>query len=190
MPLPTPIPRLLLTGAAGALGRVLRPALKPHATILRVSDRAPLGDAVPGEETIACDLADAAAVRALLTNVDAVVHMGGFATDGPMATIFASNIVGVQNLYEAARVNRVKRIVFASSNHVIGFYPRSQKIDTEAAPRPDSYYGVSKAFGEDLSRYYFDRCGIETVCLRIGSARAAPTDRRMLATWLSLIGPH
>jgi len=177
--------RLLLTGAAGGLGRVLRPRLKAHCKVLRVSDIAELDAAGTGEEVVPAALEDAAAVRALLEGVDAVVHLGGVSVEGPFEPILQANIVGVYNLYEAARIHRVARVVFASSNHVTGFYRQDEVIDARAPMRPDGYYGISKAFGENLSRFYFDRYGIETVCLRIGSSFPEPKDRRMLATWLS-----
>ncbi len=177
--------RLLLTGAGGALGRELRRRLKPHCEALRLSDIVDLGAAAAGEELVPARLEDAGAVLALLQGVDAVVHLGGASTERPWSTILPANIVGVVNLYEAARQQGVRRIVFASSNHVTGFYRQDEVIDTRAPPRPDGLYGLSKAFGENLARLYFDRHGIETVCLRIGSAFAEPQDRRMLATWLS-----
>lgn len=182
--------RLLLTGAAGALGRALRPRLKANCAVLRLSDRVGLGDAGAHEELVLADLSDADAVQAMVAGVDAIVHLGGMSVDGPFQPILQANIVGVYHLYEAARQHGVKRVVFASSNHVTGFYPQSQIIGAGQPARPDSLYGVSKAFGEDLSRYYFDRCGIETACLRIGSAVAQPLDRRMLSTWLSLDDLH
>jgi uronate dehydrogenase len=177
--------RLLLTGAAGGLGRELRPRLKAHCDTLRVSDVAELGDAAMGEEVVPARLEDKATVYALLQDVSAVVHLGGVSTEQPFEPILAANIVGVYHLYEAARLQRVKRIVFASSNHVTGFYRQDEVLGTDAAPRPDGLYGVSKAFGENLSRFYWDRHRIETVCLRIGSSFPEPKDRRMLATWLS-----
>ena len=177
--------RLLLTGAAGGLGRELRPRLKRRCATLRVSDIADLGAAAPGEELVHAALEDAGAVDRLLAGVDAVVHLGGVSVEGPFEPILQANIVGVYNLYEAARRQRVRRIVYASSNHVTGFYRQDEVIDAHAPQRPDGYYGVSKAFGENLSRFYFDRYGIETVCLRIGSSYPEPKNRRMLATWLS-----
>jgi uronate dehydrogenase len=182
---PQPLKRLLLTGAAGGLGRVLRVRLRPYAEVLRVSDRAALGEAAAGEEVVPCELADAEAMRRLLEGVEAVVHLGGISVEGPFEPILQSNIVGVYNLYEAARRNAVKRIVYASSNHVTGFHRQSERIDADAPMRPDGLYGVSKCFGENLSRFYFDRYGIETVCLRIGSSFPEPRDRRMLSTFLS-----
>jgi uronate dehydrogenase len=177
--------RLLLTGAAGGLGQVLRERLKPLATALRVSDIAELGPAREGEEVVRCDLGNKAAVHALLDGVDAVAHFGGISVEGPFDPILNANIVGVYNLYEAARKHGVSRVVFASSNHVTGFYRQDQRIDADDPVRPDSLYGVSKCFGESLSRFYFDRHGIETVCLRIGSSFPEARDRRMLRTWLS-----
>jgi uronate dehydrogenase len=177
--------RLLLTGAAGGLGRVLRERLKPFAGTLRVSDREDLGPARAGEEVVQCDLADKAGVLRLVEGVEAIAHFGGISLEAPFETILQSNIVGVFNLYEAARKHGVKRVVFASSNHVTGFYKQSEKIDADAPVRPDGLYGVSKCFGENLSRFYFDRYGIETACLRIGSSFPQVKDRRMLATFLS-----
>jgi len=177
--------RLLLTGAAGGLGRVLRPRLKRLCTTLRVSDIAELDAAGPGEEVRPAALEDGAAVHGLLEGVDAVVHLGGVSTEQPWPPILAANVVGVVHLYEAARKHGVKRIVYASSNHVTGFYRQDEVISPLDPVRPDGHYGLSKAWGENVSRFYFDRHGIETACLRIGSSFPEPKDRRMLATWLS-----
>ena len=166
--------RLLLTGAAGALGRVLR-----------LSDIAELGSAAAGEELMSAPLQDKAAVLALLQGVQAVVHLGGLSTEHAFEDILAANIVGTYHVYEAARIHGARRIVFASSNHATGFYSQGETIDPRMPKRPDGYYGLSKAFGEDLAQFYFDRYGLETVSLRIGSSFPAPVDRRMLATWLS-----
>jgi uronate dehydrogenase len=177
--------RLLLTGAAGGLGKVLRQRLAPFTRVLRVSDRVDLGAANPGEEVVGCDLSDKGAVHQLVEGVDAVVHFGGVSVETRFEPILQSNIVGVFNLYEAVRKHGVKRVVFASSNHVTGYYKQSEKIGVDAPVRPDGLYGVSKCFGENLSRFYFDRHGIETVCLRIGSSFPTVRDRRMLTTFLS-----
>jgi uronate dehydrogenase len=177
--------RLLLTGAAGGLGRVLRPRLRRLARVLRVSDVAPMEAAGDGEEVVVAPLQDAGAVDRLVADCAAIVHLGGISTEGPFAPILEANIVGVWNLYEAARRHRVRRIVFASSNHVTGFYRQDEVIAPAAPVRPDGHYGISKAFGENVARFYFDRYGIESVCLRIGSSFPEPKDRRMLATWLS-----
>jgi uronate dehydrogenase len=177
--------RLLLTGAAGGLGRELRPRLKAYCDTLRVSDIAPLGHAAAGEELQVVALQDQPAVHALLQDVDAVVHLGGVSVEGPFEPILQANIIGMHHLYEAARRHGVKRIVYASSNHVTGFYRQDEVIDARMPMRPDGHYGLSKAFGENLAQFYFDRYGLETVSLRIGSSFPEPKDRRMLATWLS-----
>jgi uronate dehydrogenase len=177
--------RLLLTGAAGNLGRELRPRLKAYCDTLRLSHRSDLGPPGPGEEIVIASLEDKAAMLGLLQGVDAVVHMGGVSTEQPWDPILAGNIVGMVNLYESARKNGVKRIVFASSNHVTGFYRQDEVVSPLDPVRPDGFYGLSKAFGENLGRLYWDRYRIETVCLRIGSSFAEPKDRRMLATWMS-----
>ena len=177
--------RLLLTGAAGNLGKELRPRLKAYCDTLRLSHRRDFGAAAEGEEIMLAALEDKAQMLALLKDVDAVVHMGGVSTEQPWETILAGNIVGMVNLYESARVNGVKRIVFASSNHVTGFYRQDEVVSPLAPPRPDGFYGLSKAFGEDLAQLYWNKHGIETVSLRIGSSFAEPKDRRMLATWMS-----
>jgi len=184
-----PIQTLLLTGAAGTLGRALAPSLRGLATRLRVSDRAePLARTPlpPGVEAVPCELADAQAVHGLLAGVEAVVHLGGVSVEGPFEPILQANIVGLHNLYEAARRQGVRRVVFASSNHVTGCYPQSQVLTPQDPPRPDGNYGLSKLFGEGIASLYWDRFGIQTVCLRIGTATPLPPDRRGLSTWISL----
>ena len=182
--------KLLLTGAAGGLGQALRERLKANCKTLRLSDRLAFSAAGPNEEIILADLANAEEVNAMVQGVDAIIHLGGVSVEGPFEPIMQANILGVYHLYEAARKHGVKRVVFASSNHVTGFYRQSETITSDLPARPDGFYGVSKAFGEDLSRFYFDRYGIETACIRIGSSFAEPRDRRMLASWLSFDDLH
>jgi uronate dehydrogenase len=183
--------RLLITGAAGALGRVLRQAMQSELgpnkewQHLRLSGRSAIGDLQEFEESMACDLADREAMEKLLVGVDAVVHLGGQAVESPFEGICESNIKGVFNLYEAARLATCPRIVFASSNHVTGCYDQGEQISPDMPARPDGYYGASKLFAEGLAQMYFDRYGIETVNLRLGSVIPKPEDRRGLSTWLS-----
>lgn len=177
--------RLLLTGAAGSLGSVLRKSLAEHTKTLRITDKQPLTELATHEEFVQCDLADYSAVLAMMQDVDMVVHFGGVAKEGKFQDILHSNIEGSYHIYEAARRQGVKRIIYASSNHAVGFYDRTETIDALAPHRPDSLYGLSKCFVEDLGRYYYDKFAIESVHLRIGSCFAEPKDRRMLATWLS-----
>ena len=182
--------RILLTGAAGGLGQALRSRLKANCTVLRCADRVAFDSAGEQEEFVLAELADANAVMAMMQGVDAVVHLGGVSTEATFEPILQANILGMYNLYEAARKQGVQRIIFASSNHVTGYYKQSETINAAHPPRPDGLYGVSKAFGEDLSRMYFDRYGIETACVRIGSSFPEPKDRRMLASWLSYEDLH
>ncbi len=181
---------VLLTGAAGMLGRVLTAPLAAACERLSLSDLpGPLGalELAPALRRVPCDLADAAAVHALLQGVDAVVHLGGVAVEGPFEPILQANIRGLHNLYEAARRQGTRRIVFASSNHVTGCYEQGRRTRPDELARPDGNYGLSKLFGEGIASLYADRHGIETVALRIGTATAddRPPDRRALATWLS-----
>lgn len=177
--------RLLITGAAGGLGSLARRRLTGLAATLRLSDIAPLGTAAAHEELAPCDLADFPAVQALVAGCDGIVHFGGVSVERSWAEILPANIVGTYNIYEAARLQGVKRIFFASSNHAIGFYKRETRIDATDPVRPDSLYGVSKCFGEALARYYYDKYGVETAVVRIGSCFPEPKDHRMMATWLS-----
>ncbi|SFU28748.1 NAD-dependent epimerase/dehydratase family protein [Pseudoduganella namucuonensis] len=180
-----PFKRILLTGAAGGLGKILRDRIKPWADVVVLSDIGDMGEAREGEEIVRCDLSDKAAVISLLEGVEAVLHFGGISTESNFEAIMAANIQGTYNLYEAAHKAGTRRIVFASSNHTIGFHKVTEVLDADSPTRPDSMYGISKVFGEQLARYYFDRTGIETVCLRIGSSFPEPKNPRMMRTWLS-----
>jgi uronate dehydrogenase len=152
---------------------------------LRLSDVKPLGEAEAGEEIVAADLRDLESVMRAAEGVDAIVHLGGNSLEADWRDIRANNIEGTYNVYEAARRRGVRRVVFASSNHVVGFHRRSRQIDALSPLRPDSRYGVSKAFGEAIARLYADKHGIESVCLRIGQFRSKPTNVRMLSLWIS-----
>lgn len=177
--------RVLITGAAGGLGKELRRRLQGAFPVLRLSDINAMEPAAAGEETMVCDLSDAARVEALCEGVDAIVHLGGHSVEGSWPAIMSANIAGAVNLYEAARKAGVKRILFASSNHAVGLYRRSEHVDHTAECRPDSRYGLSKAFGEDLARYYAYKHGILGFSMRIGSCFPEPVNRRMLSTWMS-----
>ena len=185
-PIRQPLNRLLLTGAAGGLGKVLRERLKPFARHIRLSDIANMAPAIDeSEEVVPCDLSDKQAVHQLVEGVDAILHFGGVSVERPFEEILGANISGVFHIYEAARKHGVKRVIFASSNHVIGFYKQDQTLDALSPRRPDGYYGLSKSYGEDVASFYFDRYGIETVSIRIGSSFPEPQNRRMMSTWLS-----
>ncbi len=183
--MPKPFKRLLLTGAAGGLGRVLREPLRAWTDVLRLADRLDPDPAQPGEEVIIADLTDRAAVHDMLRGVDALLHFGGVSLESPFEDMVGPNIIGLNHLYEAAHDHGVRRVVYASSSHVMGFHRQTEVVGIDAPLRPDCLYAVTKCFGEALSRYYFDRFGLETVCLRIGSSFAEPQNPRMLVSLLT-----
>jgi uronate dehydrogenase len=178
--------KLLITGANGGLGSVCRERLTHLAKTVRVSARKDLGNAAAHEEIVYCDLADKDAVEAMVHGCDGIVHMGGQATEANWDTIRAANIDGIFNTYEAARKSPVTpRIIFASSNHAIGFHEQTERLDAKSPTRPDGLYGVSKVFGEAMASMYYDKFGIETASIRIGSCFPEPINHRMLSTWMS-----
>jgi len=175
---------ILITGAAGDVGARLRRLLKGVYPRIRISDIRKPSDLGSDEEFIAADLADYGQVEKIASGIEGIVHLGGFSVEGPWETIHRSNIVGCYNLFEAAYRSGVKRVVFASSNHAVGFYPREQKIGVDVTVRPDSRYGVSKAFGEALGALYADKHGLRVTCIRIGNVNNKPLDKRRLSIWL------
>jgi uronate dehydrogenase len=176
--------RVLLTGAAGGVGTVLRKLLKGVYPELRLSDIVAPKALGKDERFAAADLADMAAVEKVVKGVDGIIHLGGVSVEKPWEMIHRANIVGCYNLFEAARRHRVKRIVFASSNHAVGFYRRRRRIGTDALVRPDSRYGVSKAFGEALGALYADKYGLRVLCIRIGNFGEKPIDMRRMSIWI------
>jgi uronate dehydrogenase len=177
---------VLLTGAAGGVGTLMRDLLPRYGYRLRLLDLLP----VPGEpDAITADLSDTAALREAVRGVDAVLHLAGISQESTFEKILRANIEGTYNLYEAVRAEGVPRVVFASSNHAVGFTPLPAEgappIPVGTPPRPDTFYGLSKAFGEDLASFYWDKHGIETVSVRIGSCFTEPSSVRMLSIWLS-----
>src|SRR6185436_17852918 len=170
------MPRILMTGAAGEIGTRLRKLLPPVYPDLVLSDVKTPADLSASETFKPADLADPGQVEAICEGVDGILHFGGFSVEGPWDTILQSNIIGCYNLFEAARKKGVRRVVFASSNHAIGFYPRHHHIGTDVTPRPDSRYGVSKVFGEAVGALYADKHGLKVTCLRIGNFGEKPLD--------------
>lgn len=175
---------VLLTGAAGGVAGMIRPLLRADYR-LRLSDRRPVADLQAGEEAAPADLGDVKALRRAIRGVDGIVHLGGYSLEADWPTILSANIDGAYNLFEAARLENVRRIVFASSNHAVGFYPRGQTIAAEVTVRPDTRYGLSKAFGEALGSLYADKYGAEVLSIRIGHVLPTPLNARDLSIWLS-----
>lgn len=183
----TPPRTILLTGAAGGVATLLRPLLPAYGYTLRLADIAPV-DGAGGQDHLTFDLRDTDAVREAVRGVDAVVHLGGISLEDSFEAVLDANIRGTYHLYEAVRAEGVRRVVFASSNHVEGFVPLTGDPlpgGAELPVRPDTYYGLSKAFGEGLASLYADKYGVETVSVRIGSCFERPRTVRMLSTWLS-----
>lgn len=175
---------ILMTGAAGNAATFLRKDLAQRYN-LRLSDIVTPDNRGPQEEFIEADLSDFEAVQRAVAGCSGIIHLGGYAVEDDWDTILSANIVGTRNVFEAARIEGVKRIVFASSNHAMGFYDRDQTIDHTSELRPDSRYGLSKAFGETLGRLYSDKYGIQVMNIRIGHVSHTPVDERRLAIWLS-----
>lgn len=188
-------PALLITGAQGAIGQTLRQGLKGHCRLMRLTDIRDLGPAGAGEECHPADLADLERICELARGMDAIVHLGGalgaVRKDGKVVgetsweTVLQSNVIGTYNVFEAARRAGVRRVVYASSIHAHGFYRRERRLTLDDPPRPDTRYGLSKAFGEATGRYYADKYGLQVVALRIATYKPRPTLIRDLGTWIS-----
>jgi uronate dehydrogenase len=177
--------KLLITGAAGRIGTVLRDGLRDEVEELRLSDVVEVAGLAANERFVAADLADAAAVDRAVDGVDAVVHLGAVPDEASFPEVAGPNLAGAFHVFDAARRLGARRVVYASSNHATGMYPVGAPLDGSQPPRPDGIYGASKVWGEAVGRMFAERFGLEVVCLRIGSFRERPTQRRELATWLS-----
>jgi len=171
---------ILITGAAGDVGTHLRRELAGK-YVLRVSDLRSLKKINKEEQFARADISKMADALRITRGVDAIVHLGGYSVEGPWEGILNANIIGCYNVFEAARRNGVKRILFPTSNHAVGFYPRSQTIDHRVYIKPDSRYGVSKVFGEALGSLYADKYGMQVFCMRIGNVNPVPIDKRRLS---------
>lgn len=176
---------ILVTGAAGIVGSGLRRELRERGYRLRLLDLNPAQDLGEGETLLVGSIGDMDLLKEASAGVAGVLHLAGCTTDAPMPEQIEGNIVGAANVYEAARLNGVERIVFASSHHVVGYYPRWRRIDANVVLRPDSRYGLTKAFGEQLGAFYADKYGMRNLAIRIGFVNSEPLDRRRLSVWTS-----
>ena len=174
---------ILITGATGDVGTHLRRELAGQYRI-RASDLRSLKK-IKNETFVRADISKFADAMRITKGVDAVIHLGGYSVEGPWQGILNANLVGCYNVFEAARRNGVKRIIFPTSNHATGFYPRNQTIDHRVYPKPDSRYGVSKVFGEALGSLYADKYGMQFLMIRIGNVNPVPIDKRRLSIWVS-----
>jgi uronate dehydrogenase len=173
--------RIVFTGAAGGIGTMTRPLLAKLYPGLVLSDRVEPKDLQPGETFVKADLTKPDEVAAAVKGAHSVIHLGGHSVEGTWDQILNANIIGCYNIFEAARLNGVKRILFPTSNHAVGFYRRDKTIDHHIYPRPDSRYGVSKVFGEALGSLYADKYGMQVFCMRIGNVNPVPIDTRRLS---------
>ena len=171
---------VLITGATGDVGTHLARELAGKYK-LRLSDKRPL----KAKNFMKADISKMSDALRITKGVDAIVHLGGYSVEGPWESILQANIIGCYNVFEAARRNGVKRILFPTSNHAVGFYRRDQTIDHRVYPKPDSRYGVSKVFGEALGSLYADKYGMEVYMMRIGNVNPVPIDKRRLSIWFS-----
>jgi uronate dehydrogenase len=179
------MPIILVTGAAGLVGSMLRPRLARPGRTLRLLDTAPI-TAGPGEEAVRASVTDLDAMTEACRNVTAVIHLGGISGEAPWQQILEVNIDGTYAVFEAARRAGVGRVVFASSNHAVGFSPRADfPVPDYAFPAPDTYYGVAKVAGEALASLYHSRYGLDAICIRILTCAERPPTIRALSTWLS-----
>ncbi len=176
---------ILLTGASGRIGRCLRLALR-DAYRLILFNRSAIEDLGASEALIRGDTTDAEAVLGAARGADVIVDMAGVSdVQSFREKLLPVNILGTYNTFEAARLAGVPRVIYASTHHVIGYYPVGQRIDETAPPRPDSMYAVTKCFAEAMGRLYADKSGLQVVCLRIGFFRDRPLEERHLAVWIS-----
>ena len=171
---------VLITGASGDVGTHLRRELAQKYRI-RASDLRDPKETFKGQKFVRADISKFSDALRITKGVDAIVHLGGYSVEGPWEGILSANIVGCYNAFEAARRNGVKRILFPTSNHAVGFYRRDRTIDHHVYPKPDSRYGVSKVFGEALASLYADKYGMQMFCMRIGNVNPVPIDRRRLS---------
>lgn len=176
---------IAITGAAGLVGTGLRRQLREQGYRLVLLDRKPITDCMPEEQAVLVDITDQAAVTAHLAGCDAVVHLASCTTDAPWAEHVRLSIEGSISLFEAARAAGVMRVIYASSHHVVGYHPRSLVLDEHAVLKPDSRYGVGKAFGESIGAMMAYKYDMRVLAIRIGNVNTKPIDRRRLGNWIS-----
>lgn len=177
--------RIAMTGAAGLVGTALRRELTSAGYSLTLIDRRPIADCGPGETASVVDILDPSALKERLAGCEAVIHLAACTTDAPWPDQISLSVQGAVNLFEAARMSHVKRVIYASSHHVVGMHLRRAPIGNAAILKPDSRYAVGKAFGESIGALYAYKYDMRVLCIRIGNVNTRPIDRRRLGSWIS-----
>jgi len=181
--MPPKFSKIVLTGAAGRLGSYLREPLSKQCKELVSTDiKKQPRTLYPDENDVQAELADVEAMNAVIEGAEMVVHMGAFVEEGPFEQLLGPNFIGSYNIWEAASRHGVRLVVYGSSIHAVGMYPKNEFIDTEVAHRPDTFYGLAKCFTEDLGRMYWEKRGLESVHMRILSC-AQVNNARALGSW-------
>jgi uronate dehydrogenase len=177
--------RIAITGGAGKVGTALRQVMSARFAAVRIIDIVEPTALLPNETFVAADMSDLNQLTPALADLDGIIHLAGLNNERPLEQMLHVNVLGASNLYEAARLNGIGRVVFGSSNHVMGFYRRVQQVGPYDQMRPDSLYGLSKCWAELAGGLYFDKAGIRTLSIRIGNAQERPTSPRSLEIWIS-----
>ena len=176
--------KIVLTGASGRLGSYLREPLSKITKKLVSTDKEDIGKTLHNEVFKKLNIKNFKEVNKILKKTDLIIHFGAYSKEGPFQEILESNILGTYNIWKSAKKNKIKRIIFASSIHSVGMYRANETINHKVMHKPDTFYGLSKCFGENLAQMYWDKCGIECLTIRILSC-AKVTSKRSLSTWLS-----
>lgn len=179
--------KIVMTGPAGVVGSLVRPFLaEAFDQIILVTHRTPCRELASNETAVQGDIQDRDFCNSLLEGIDGLIHLAGLVGEEyTWDQVLGPNVNGTYNLFESARINEVSQIVYASSHHAIGFLPRGAHIDADTPVRPDSWYGMSKAFGEVLAAFFCDKFGMNIVSIRIGSVNEQAVDERRMHTWHS-----
>jgi len=176
---------IAVTGGSGRVGAAMRRILAPRCRAIKVIDIAAPAELAENERYLDIDMARQDDLAAAFAGVDGIIHLAGLPTERSIEETLQVNVLGVHNVYEAARRSGVSRVVLGSSNHAIGFYPRTEIVGPDAPMRPDSLYGLSKCWAELTAGLYWDKAGIRTLAIRIGNAFPEVTSPRSLEIWIS-----
>ena len=179
------IEKIVLTGAGGRLGSYLREPISNLCNYLVSTDiKENIGPLYENEKFIQADLSNFDEINPIIENATMICHFGAIVDELPFNKLLGPNYIGSYNIWESSRRHNVKRVIYSSSMHAVGMYPKTMTLKTDTPHRPDSFYGLAKCFTEDLAKMYFEKNAIEAVCLRIASCAPVNT-ARSLSSWLS-----